>query len=205
LKISQQKQRLSKMSEFYLNGKAAIKNESEFVQGFIEALFFTETDHSTYASDWLSADIQFQLAEGMLDGSIPCDIGADDLTPESLTSIRNICEAFQSRAEPQLNEAYGLDGYTEEQAGRDFLFTRLGHGVGYWDREILQTYDSAEYDRLTDIMRATHKSDPKEWDKALRERESIAEKSLGKILTSLSGNGEIVLHYDGSALHVEGY
>jgi hypothetical protein len=30
-----------------------------------------------------------------------------------------------------------MSGYSEEQAGRDFWFTRQGHGVGFWDREEL--------------------------------------------------------------------
>ena len=29
-------------------------------------------------------------------------------------------------------------GYCEEQAGRDFWFTRQGHGAGFWDREELR-------------------------------------------------------------------
>lgn len=129
-----------------------------FTQGYIEALFFTESSPA-----WDKAAIEADRAgweeaerEGQSDGALPGDSGFADLAPETLARIIADCAAFQERAAGLLALAYGetmpartfgdgtLPGshrpawdYDAEAAGRDFWFTRNGHGVGFWDREAL--------------------------------------------------------------------
>lgn len=107
------------MPEFILDhGSAeAAKQFSEldaFTQGYIEAMFFTNTgtgddeelEHATVA----------------------------DLAPETWAKINADCIAFNLQADAWLRFAYGKPNYGAAQAGRDFWFTRCGHGVGFWDR-----------------------------------------------------------------------
>lgn len=44
--------------------------------------------------------------------------------------------AFVDENQDLLEEACERPGYDAEQAGADFYFSRAGHGVGYWDREL---------------------------------------------------------------------
>jgi hypothetical protein len=114
------------MPEFILEGTHApeYKALDAFTQGYIEALFFTDS--------------------GPEDGQLG-DAGFSDLAAEALADIVRDCSTFQTANAALLAEAYTLD-YGEAQAGRDFWFTRCGHGVGYWDREAL---DCNKLDGLT--------------------------------------------------------
>lgn len=85
-----------------------------FPQGYVEAMFFTESGEPGDA----------------LDGCV-----FDDLSPEALAQIQVDCTAFVGRAFEMLAEAYYADPeYNLACAGRDFWFTRNGHGVGFRDR-----------------------------------------------------------------------
>jgi len=85
-----------------------------FTRGYIEAMFFTNSgsgddgdmEHATFA----------------------------DLAPEALEAIKAECAAFETKHALLLDGAYGHDDYDAESAGRDFWYTRNGHGVGFWDR-----------------------------------------------------------------------
>lgn len=101
-----------------------------FTQGYIEAMFFTDTG---------TGDDE----EGGLETA-----SFDELSPDTLKGIISDCKAFQAEAEALLNEAYRR-GYEEVQAGRDFWFTRNGHGVGFWDRDVLDKDDLGR--RLSDL------------------------------------------------------
>lgn len=63
-----------------------------------------------------------------------------ELAPESLESIEKDCRAFvQANLEDLLeyaeNRTYDpSQGSVWEYAGHDFWLTRVGHGVGFWDR-----------------------------------------------------------------------
>lgn len=98
-----------------------------FAQGYIEAMFFTEQD-----------EVQ--------------DTGFNELSQTALATIVSECELFQKHNEAALHVCYALD-YGERQAGADFWFTRNGHGVGYWDREQLETVPE-QRDTLTDAAHA---------------------------------------------------
>ena len=98
----------------------------DFVAGYIEAMFFTEANPDSE-----------DLAEASL----------EDLAPEAWDTIVADCEAWQAENACLLKQAYDRD-YDEEQAGRDYWFTRNGHGVGFWDRGALMAEGLG--DRLSD-------------------------------------------------------
>lgn len=85
-----------------------------FTQGYIEAMFFTWPED-----------------EGDYIGGITSP-GFADLARETLARIIADCDSFQQQEAANLSAAYGVD-YDATQAGRDFWFTRGGHGVGFWD------------------------------------------------------------------------
>lgn len=89
-----------------------------FARGYVEAMFFTNCDC------------------GSEDEFIANRLGVERLTHESVAAIAADCADFQETAAPLLEMAYSC-GYDEEQAGADFWFTRQGHGVGFWDRDVL--------------------------------------------------------------------
>lgn len=123
------------MPEYVLpgTGGADWRDLDAFTQGYIEALFFTENDPSICLDEWTPG-------HEFVDGSVPCDAGFEELDPDSLAKAKRDCESFQLINRVVLDEAYEMEVnaelYSEEQAGRDFWFTRNGHGVGFWDREL---------------------------------------------------------------------
>jgi hypothetical protein len=96
-----------------------------FTRGYIEAMFFTETgsgddeelEHVTFA----------------------------DMAPETLDKITTDCAKFQADNRALLDRAFDMGfaqgHYDAESAGNDFWYTRNGHGVGYWDRDLGQVGD----------------------------------------------------------------
>ena len=120
------------MPEFVLeDSDHAARAETPFVLGFIEAMFFTESG-CTESAEWFDAPDD----ERTSDGQLPSDTGYIDLHLDSLAAIRADCEAWQAANSELLRLAYAT-GYEEVQGGRDYWFTRNGHGVGFWDRKEL--------------------------------------------------------------------
>lgn len=126
------------MPEFQMNGKHTkeFSDLDSFTQGYLEALFFTETGGS--------------IARGTFDpengSALPDEASFSDLHPESLQTAIADCARFQSENATDLETAYamreGMTGeYDAERAGNDFWFTRNGHGVGYWDRGLAEIGD----------------------------------------------------------------
>jgi hypothetical protein len=114
------------MPEFILDmGSAGVARDFNklpaFVRGYIEAMFFTDTNYG-----------DGEEGEGIDEAA-----SVADLAPESLADIIADCEAFEDAASPWLEFACEFRGYDEEQAGRDFWYTRNGHGTGFWDRRQL--------------------------------------------------------------------
>lgn len=90
-----------------------------FTLGYVEALFFTSTG---------SAD----------DGDLE-DATFDDLSGVAIHRIIEDCARFQSANRVDLDEALDhgrASGYDLEKAGRDFWYSRNGHGTGFWDRDL---------------------------------------------------------------------
>lgn len=98
-------------------------NLDSFARGYVEAMFFTNGD--------IGDD-----KENRLDS-----LGMERLTKASVAAIANDCAAFLRHIMPDgctvRQWLDRIDDYSDEQAGRDFWFTRQGHGVGFWDRETL--------------------------------------------------------------------
>lgn len=163
------------MPEFQMIGKCEpeFRALDEFTQGYIEAMFFTSEAPGVSTEEW-------QATEEHDEGSIPCDVGAADLADEALAAIVADCAKWQLDNAALLSEAYERD-YEPEQAGRDYWFTRNGHGVGFWDREQLEPDDS-EYERLTAIMIA-NRDDNAAWGAALAERNKLKAASIGQRLS----------------------
>lgn len=128
---------------------------SPFVQGYIECILFTNTASGISMVEWNDPENVEDVEEGRADGSIPEDSGFGDFHPKSIRRAIEECEAFQAEAADLLEQAYGHtfpartigDGslpdshrpawdYDEAAAGRDFWYTRCGHGVGFWDRDL---------------------------------------------------------------------
>lgn len=97
------------------NAPASYYDLDTFSKSYIEALFFTNGDTGDDDEDSLN------------------DLGVEALTPESVSNIAKDCADFQETAGDLLSEAYDA-GYSIEQAGADFWFTRQRHGAGFWDR-----------------------------------------------------------------------
>jgi hypothetical protein len=143
---------------------------SPFVQGYLEAAFFTNEATGISMVDWKDPEVQHAIREGYADGEVPADADFGDIYPGSLATAIEECEAFQAEAADLLAQAYGHtfpariigDGslpdshrpaydYDETGAGRDFWFTRCGHGVGFWDRGLGDLGD-----KLTEIAKKFH-------------------------------------------------
>lgn len=100
----------------FSNGPFYWHNLDVFTQGYIEAMFFTWPED-----------------QGEYIGGITSP-GFSDISTGTLIDIINDCSAFQEQACSLLEQAYATPIYDKVQAGRDFWFTRNGHGVGFWDR-----------------------------------------------------------------------
>jgi len=92
-----------------------------FIEGYKTALLFTEVPLTDWDGEYEeTADDQgFQL---------------DDFTDGAEEQIREICSAFWDSNAEDLAEFMEVTGRGPEDCGHDFLFTRGGHGVGFWDR-----------------------------------------------------------------------
>lgn len=91
---------------------------SLFAQGYVEAMFFTNGDTGDDDENRLN------------------NLGVHKLTAAACADIAETCDAFLARpgVRQMLDKAAELTSYSEEQAGRDFWFTRQGHGTGFWAR-----------------------------------------------------------------------
>jgi hypothetical protein len=109
----------------------AWRDLDSFTQGYVEALFFTSTGEDGEAFEQ----------------------GFSDLAPETLARIIADCTAFRRGEQWQqwLDHAADADIYSEDEtAGRDFWYTRNGHGCGFWDGDWPEPYAT----QLTDAARA---------------------------------------------------
>lgn len=89
---------------------------STFAKGYVEAMFFTNGDTGDDRENLLN------------------EWGVEKLTRKAVKRIAADCAKFEADAAELLALAYTTGDYDDEQAGRDFWFTRQGHGVGFWDR-----------------------------------------------------------------------
>lgn len=108
------------MPEFILNkprrATHAYYGLNNFAKGYVEAMFFTNGDTGDDREHLLN---QF---------------GVERLTRASVKAIADDCQKFWSANKRLLTLANIDAGMEWEQLGRDFWFTRQGHGVGFNDR-----------------------------------------------------------------------
>jgi hypothetical protein len=114
-----------------------------FTQGYIEALFFTEEGEDN-------------LGEAAF----------ADLAPETLASIVEDCRKFQEgdaykamKDAKRLSPTDAAGGlctrhHSATHAGRDFWYTRNGHGCGFWDGDWPEPHDKA-LEALADTFSGT--------------------------------------------------
>lgn len=94
-----------------------LKSLDSFTQGYVEAMFFTDTGTGDDAENNLQ------------------DATVAELAPSALQKIIVDCQNFQHENADELQAAYETEtGYDAEKAGRDYWYTRNGHGTGFWDR-----------------------------------------------------------------------
>ena len=128
------------MPEFIVNSSGTIRvtwsDLDEFTQGYIEALFFTSECPQVDSDEFATPECQKAISEGTQDGVLPCDVGFADFSLEAIGKIAIDCGRFQRGNSKLLDSAYAGGDYSPEQAGRDFWFTRNGHGVGFWSRDL---------------------------------------------------------------------
>jgi hypothetical protein len=143
------------MPEFMMDKEGTVNGVTfadlcSFTQGYVEAMLFTENCPGESMVDWADPEVQHRVNEGQADGNIPCDAGWGDIHPTTAERLQIDCFNFEAEAGPLLRKAYARD-YDATQAGRDFWFTRNGHGVGFWDRTELDADGLGE--ALSDIAR----------------------------------------------------
>lgn len=98
-----------------------------FTQGYIEALM-ADADALDLA-DRPSARSRFDRPYGF-----------SDLAPETLAQIIADCARFKNHV-VHIQPLMGDGGFPDEaQAGRDFWYTRNGHGCGFWDGDWPEPY-----------------------------------------------------------------
>ena len=131
------------MPEFVLNiGDAeeqdAFAKLDGFTRGYIEALFFTDEEQLCEDSGREMPSVAFDtttMESRFVGGDSP---GFADLAPKTLAAIIEDCRRFQELHADLLQQAYESESvsYDDEMAGRDFWYTRNGHGVGFWCRDL---------------------------------------------------------------------
>ncbi len=133
------------MPEFVLeiNDHKAWRALSSIQQGYIEALMFTEEER---LRDPVGAtgDSEMENEEKLENPSF------DDISLESLFSIREECDTFEVLAEKLID---GFSCEQLEQVGRDLWYTSQGHGVGFWDRDETTYNDIETRDALDKLCR----------------------------------------------------
>jgi hypothetical protein len=101
----------------------------DFARGYVEAMFFTNGDTGSEDEDLLNR------------------LGVERLTRASVKAIARDCGAFLNSDALGGKVRLWLDDapqYDDAQAGRDFWFTRQGHGVSFMDRdELTQSQSNA--------------------------------------------------------------
>lgn len=95
----------------------------DFTQGYVEAMFFTEANPDS---------------EDLAEASVA------DLSIEAWRKIKADCNKFQ--ASSAFIAAKGDEADTdwdEQQTGRDFWYTRNGHGCSFWDGDYAEPHATA--------------------------------------------------------------
>lgn len=108
----------------------------DLAQGYIEAAFFTGVEGAVpvAAPEPVSHSSGVELPSEFESWEDIEGLGLANLTAESLRNMVADCVRFQIANADALARVCSGDSYDLEAAGRDYWFTRNGHGVGFWDR-----------------------------------------------------------------------
>lgn len=102
-----------------LNALLIEQELDEFTRGYIDCAFWSETDEREPSGGQPLED----------------NYTSADLSDEARAQIIADCGSFQAHHAEWLKRAYVSAGYGgASRAGHDFMLTRNGHGVGFWDR-----------------------------------------------------------------------
>ena len=138
-----------------------------FTQGYLEAAFFTENDPQHDKEDFINVmmtELEYERVGSRTstrdnwEGSIPWDASFGDLSPETFAAAILDCAAFQYMSawlNAHLSEDEGMPSprdmaEREKLGGRDFWYTRNGHGCGFWDGDWAEPHGTA----LTEAAKA---------------------------------------------------
>lgn len=140
------------MPEFYLND-SEIKEFTdlpEIVQGYLEAMFFTECGGSL-------TDDSFDPENG---SALPDEASWLEIDPDTMAHLIRSCTGWADEHDIILQQAYDFGGddsftYDEKRAGNDLWYTSNGHGVGFWDRGFPKELGKALSDAAREFGEAT--------------------------------------------------
>lgn len=113
-----------------------------FTQGYIEAMFFTDTEHNSVRE--AEPDSRDRQWNPETDSNLPGDVSFADLAPETLARIIADCQRFQTAHAPLLEQAaelepgsesfrYARNTLDDRRLGQLFWYARNGHGVAFTD------------------------------------------------------------------------
>lgn len=128
------------MPEFILDhgtqeSARAFRDLDSFTQGYIEAMFFTDCESNTVRDEEHIPTNRWRVWNPETDSNLPGDVSVADLAPSTLAAIIEDCQRFQTGNADLIQRACDHNfQYDDASAGRDFWYSRNGHGVGFWDR-----------------------------------------------------------------------
>jgi hypothetical protein len=140
--------------------------KDEFQRGFVNAMLFSTrlpefaecprclNDGVLEYEDDQERLVCCDCSEKLTEQELPAgdrNYDYEDLSLQLLKVIREDCTKFLAENElPEVHKRGSHDETIENHAGRDFWYTRAGHGCGFWDGD----WPEADEDRLTE---AAHK------------------------------------------------
>ena len=173
------------------------------------ASFLINGDSSGTDEEELTAIKAFCRRNGLPVSAASCEPAGfsrfhDAMNEMPLAAIRKFCETWQAKHSALLDEAYAT-GYDESQAGRDFFYEHVGHGVGFSDRDELTASSDEELKaELQAEMRAAGTT-PQRWNELFAQVKAM-ESDIAERLSDAAGHGEVNPYYgEDSKIHVDLY
>lgn len=123
-----------------------ITDLDRFTQAYLEAAFFTDED---------------RLKEEAVESGFDPKEHDFEWSQEALERAQKDCQEFQAQ------NAEAIESGDTEEAGRDFWYTRGGHGVGFWDGD---------------------------WEEPWAQQLTDASQKFGEVWTYLGDDGLIYFH-----------
>ena len=93
---------------------------------------FSQKEKDVFVSSYITA--MLWSTGGTVSGVEYETLEEFELSGIARAKCREECYDFLTYAQDLIVSAIKTPGYSIEQAGHDFWFTRVGHGVGYWEK-----------------------------------------------------------------------